>query len=88
MSLEHKYAICDQAKVDSLDATKIQQIQDTFDYEVIIEPTLMPDGNYIVEYCGTKPYALYSTTALTSDEVKARRENPEDPWYVDPNADF
>lgn len=85
MSLEHKYAICDQAKVDTLDASKIQQIQDTFDYDVIIEPTLMPDGNYIVEYCGNKPYALYGTTVLTGDEVKARREDPNDAWYVDPD---
>lgn len=86
MSVEHKYAICDQAKVDGLDATKIGQIQDTFDYDVIIAPTLMPDGNYIVEYCGNKPYALYGTTVLTEAEVKARRADPEDPWFVDPDA--
>jgi len=86
MSAEHKYAICDQAKVDSLDSTKIVEIQDTFDYDVVIEPTPMPDGNYIVEYCGNKPYALYGTTVLTEVEVKARRADLEDPWYVDPDA--
>lgn len=86
MSAEHKYAIIDQTKKDSLDAGEITQIQDTFDYDVVIEPTLMPDGNYIVEYCGNKPYALYGTTVLTSDEIKARRADPEDAWYVDPDA--
>ena len=86
MSAEHKYAIIDQTKKDSLVADDITQIQDTFDYDVIIEPTLMPDGNYIVEYCGNKPYALYGTTVLTSDEVKARRADPEDPWYIDPDV--
>jgi len=86
MSVEHKYAICDQAKVDTLDTSKLQQIEDTFDYDTVITPTLMPDGNYIVEYCGSKPYALYGTTVLTSAEVKARRDDPDDAWYVDPNG--
>jgi len=86
MSAEHKYAIIDQAKKDSLDSDDITQIQDTFDYAVVIEPTPMPDGNYIVEYSGNKPYALYGTTVLTSDEVKARRADPNDAWYVDPDA--
>jgi len=81
MSVEHKYAICDQTKVDGFDSDDITQIQDTFDYDVIIAPTLMSDGNYIVEYCGNKPYALYGTTVLTKSQVIARKSDPEDPWY-------
>jgi hypothetical protein len=86
MSAGYKYAICDQVKINSLDDSDITSIQDTFSYDVIVEPTLMPDGNYIVVYCGNKPYALYGTTVLTASQVNARRADPDDPWYVDPDV--
>lgn len=82
MSEEHKYAL---VPADDVAGLNITQIQDTFEYDVIIEPTLLPDGDYLVEYSGNKPHTLYGTTVYTGDEVKAKRADPEDAWYVDPN---
>ena len=78
MSLEHKYALVLAEDINDLD---IEQIEATFDYDVIIEPTQLPDGNYFVEYCGNKPYTLYGTTVYTEAEAKAIRKDPDGPYH-------
>ena len=83
MSLEHKYAVVPANAISDLD---LEEIQATFDYDVIIQPSLNADGTYLVEYCGNKPYTLYGTTIYTDTQVKAKRQDPNDPWYVDPDV--